>query len=86
LIGAAIAALVLAGVTGCGLSKLTEPWNDAPVKSKDDSGADVYSMPDGFNNVATKCDRNGNRIYVIYHGDKAYGALSVVAADPTCKR
>ncbi|TDD37834.1 hypothetical protein E1287_07180 [Actinomadura sp. KC06] len=81
---AAGAAGVLALASGC--AKMTEPFNDAPIKSKDDSAAEVYSMPDGFSNVATKCDRHGNRIYVVYHGDNPYGALNVVPQDPSCKR
>jgi hypothetical protein len=40
-------------------------------------------MPDGFSNVATKCD-HGNRLYVAFHGDNVYAALTVVANDPTC--
>lgn len=74
-------ALLFAG--GC--AKFTEPFKDAP-RSKVDNGkpADLIRMPDGFSNGATKCD-HGNRIYVVYHGDSAYGAIAVVPQDPTCK-
>jgi hypothetical protein len=68
-------------LTGCG--KALEPYNDAPVKSQNKTPADVLNMPDGFSNVATKCD-HGNRVYVAFHGDKAYGAIAVVPNDPTC--
>lgn len=81
-----LAALAVAGLlasTGC--SKIAEYGNDAPVKSRDDSPADVYSMPDGFSNVASKCDRYGNRMYVLYHGDSPYGSVAVVPADPSCR-
>jgi hypothetical protein len=78
--------LVLATLTlalaGC--SKATESFNDADISKKQDKPAEVYSMPDGFSNVATKCDDHGNRIYVAFHGDSAYGAIAVVPADPTC--
>lgn len=81
-LGLVAALLALVGAAGC--SKFTEPFNDAPVRSKDDSPADVYSMPDGFSNFSSKCDENRNRVYVVYHGDSPYGAIAVVGQDPTC--
>lgn len=77
-------ALVIAGAAGC--AKFTEPFNDAPVERRNDKPAVVYSMPDGFSNVSTKCDDYGNRIYVAYHGDNPYAAIAVVAQDPSCKK
>lgn len=53
-LGAGILVIGMTALTGC--ASLTEPWNDAPVSTKDDSPAEIYSMPDGFANVATKCD------------------------------
>lgn len=82
-VAAVLAGFALFAVSGC--AKLTEPYNDAPIKSKDDTPAEVYSFPDGFSNVASKCDKYGNRIYVIYHGDSPYGGLNVVPNDPSCK-
>jgi hypothetical protein len=81
--GAAIA-VVLLSTAGC--SKITEPWNDAKIEHKDDSPAEVYSMPDGFSNFATKCDRHGNRVYVLYHGDNPYGSMTVTPNDPSCSK
>jgi hypothetical protein len=84
---AALAGLVVLGgvaTTGC-LNKTTEPWNDAPISRKDDSAAVVYSMPDGFGNVASKCDGYGHRIFTLYHADSSYGGVSVVD-DPACRR
>lgn len=81
---AALSVLALATVTGC--SKSGEPWNDAKIERKDNSPAEVYSMPDGFGNFATKCDRHGNRIYTLYHFDSPYGGITVVPNDPSCKR
>jgi hypothetical protein len=81
-IAAATGALLLVGVlAGCG--KVVEPYNDAPVKGQNKTPAEVLNMPDGFSNVATKCD-HGNRVYVAFHGDSAYGAVAVVANDPSC--
>lgn len=82
--GAVIVATALAlTLNGCG--KAAEPFNDAPVSgSQNSTPADKISMPDGYSNVATKCD-HGNRIYVAFHNDSAYAAIAIVAADPTCK-
>lgn len=71
----ALAALVVL-TSGC--SKAIEPFRDAKVSGHNDKPAEVINMPDGFNNVATKCDGHGHRVFVIYHGDKAYGAVTVV--------
>lgn len=76
--------LLAAGLTGCS-QKNTEPWNDAPVVGKFDNGAQVYSMPDGFNNFASKCDDNGHRVFVTYHGDGAYGGVFAID-DPACPK
>lgn len=83
-IPAAIAGAALLVVLTTGCSSFTEPYNDAPVKVKDDSAAEIYSMPDGFANVASKCDRHGNRIY----STRTDGgeAMAVVANDPSCEK
>jgi hypothetical protein len=74
-------ALALGGCSG----KDLEPFNDAPVVGADNTGpAQKLNMPDGYSNVATKCD-HGNRIYVAFHGDAAYAAIAIVPQDPTCK-
>jgi hypothetical protein len=75
--------LVLAAALLAGCGKVVEPYNDAPVKSQNKQPAEVLNMPDGFSNVATKCD-HGNRVYVAFHGDATYGAVAVVANDPSC--
>ena len=62
---------------------VSEPFNDAEVGNRNDAAADVISMPDGFSNVASKCD-HGNRVYTIYHATQAYGSVAVVPQDPTC--
>jgi hypothetical protein len=82
----AIAAAVVflaVGLTGCS-EKAREPFHDADRgKQTNDSPADVIEMPDGFNNLATKCD-NGNRIYVTFHGDSPYGSVAVVPNAEGC--
>ncbi|MEV0403446.1 hypothetical protein [Actinoallomurus sp. NPDC050550] len=42
-------------------------------------------MPDGFSNLATKCD-HGNRVYSAYKGDSNRAAVTVVPNDPTCTK
>lgn len=74
----------LAMVTSCGpTNKAVEPFNDAPIAAKHDGSADVYSMPDGFNNFAEKCDKYGNLVITTYHHDSPYG--SVTAVKDGCK-
>lgn len=44
---------------------------DAPVQGRkgDDSPAEVYNMPNGFGNLATKCVGHGFRAYVTTNAD-----------------
>jgi hypothetical protein len=76
-------ALAAAGVllTGCG--KALEPFQDAKRGASNTRPADTISFPDGFSNVATKCD-HGNRVYVLFKGDQAYGGLAVVPNAEGC--
>lgn len=77
-----VCSLALLALTGC--SKFAEPYKDAPRSGTENGApADLVRMPDGFSNLATKCD-HGNRIYVAYHGDAAYGSVVAVPNDPTC--
>lgn len=82
IVGALIALSALL-VSGCGWNKVTEPYNDAPVSGQINGPAEVGSMPDGFNNFAEKCDGHGNRVFVIFHSDSAYGSVFAMK-DPTC--
>lgn len=77
------AAIITLGFTLTACGKAAEPYQDAGVGDRNTGNADVINMPDGFSNVSTKCD-HGNRIYVVFHGDSAYGSVAVVAKDPTC--
>ncbi|MFD7835545.1 hypothetical protein [Streptomyces sp. NPDC059761] len=80
---ATAALFAVPALTGC--SSFTEPWNDAPIEKKYDDPAEVYSMPDGFANVATKCDRHGNRIYTTRGAESGGGkAVAVVPQDRSC--
>ncbi|MDX3205080.1 MULTISPECIES: hypothetical protein [Streptomyces] len=83
----AVCLTVLAVLAATGCSRFGEEYNDAPVSEKDDTSAEIYSMPDGFANVASKCDRHGNRIYTT-RGDSNGGgkAVAVVPQDPTCAK
>lgn len=84
-VGALTVATGLAALTSCGAqNKYTEPYNDSGRGQTNSTPADVLTFPDGFNNVATKCD-HGNRVYVIYHNDGPYGAVAVAPNDPSCK-
>lgn len=86
IITAAIAMTVILtgsfGLSACS-GKALEPFNDADVSNQNKGPAEVINMPDGFSNVATKCD-HGNRVYVVFHSNSAYGSVAVVANDPSC--
>ncbi len=65
----AIAAIGL--VTGCSQQYNDERGKgDAPVqgRSGDNTPAEVFNMPDGFGNLATKCVGHGFRAYVTTNG------------------
>lgn len=81
LVGGA-AALSLTALTACS-DKAMEQFNDAEISGSNDGSAEVINFPDGFSNVATKCD-NGNRVYVLFKGDAAYGGIAVVPNDASC--
>lgn len=85
IVGALFAVLILFGVlvTACG-GKAQEPFKDAAVRNRNGSAADVLTMPDGFSNVAAKCE-GPNRVYVIFKGDHTYGGIAAVKDDPRCK-
>ncbi len=74
-------AVLAFSISSC--SKYTEPYKDAERGSTNDDKADLVTFPDGFSNVATKCD-HGNRVYVIYHADNAYGSVAVVPNAEDC--
>lgn len=68
---------------GAGCEKTVEPFRDAPRGAVNDKAADFLTFPDGFSNVATKCD-GPNRVYVIFKGDEPRGSIAVAANDARC--
>lgn len=69
--------LVAGLAAGCG-DKANEPYKDAP-RTDETNGepASIVRFPDGFSNIATKCD-HGNRLYVAFKGDDNRAAIAVV--------
>lgn len=80
IVGVAVAAALV--FTGCEAWKSDRGRGDAPVGSSNDDPAEVINFPNQFPNVATKCDANGNRIYVHTRSDSAQGATIVVVSGP----
>lgn len=72
-------AVLLVGTAACSGYDNSRGKGDAPVSGKDDSPAQVVNFPDGFANVAIKCDGNGFRIYTTTRE-----AAPVVVPDRTC--
>lgn len=77
IICAAVAGLVLiVGLSASGCT--TDPYNDergtgdAPVADSPnrDAEAEIINMPNGFPNLATKCDGHGHRVYVATHTEQ----------------
>ena len=83
LIAATVTVVAALSLTGCG-DKYTQQFKDAGRGASNTQKADTGTMPDGFSNYATKCDRPGIRVYVLFHGDSQYGSISTIA-DPNCK-
>lgn len=78
-----VGAGLLLVLSGCG-AKVTEPFHDAPTSpNRNNDPARVITMPDGFSNVAGKCD-GPNYIYSGFHGDGNRMSIAVVANDPRC--
>jgi hypothetical protein len=66
-IWAGAALLIAIPVAGCSGYNNARGKGDAPVGTSDDSPAQILNMPDGFGNVAMKCDGHGHRVFVPTH-------------------
>lgn len=76
----ALAALCIAAA-GCG--NTPERLNAHQQRNVDRTPPEIYAMPDHYNNVASKCDRHGHRIYVTSNKDQAPSNI-VVIEDKSC--
>jgi hypothetical protein len=77
-----VLAVALLLPTGC--SKFQEPFKDAAISQTNDDPATLIRMPDGFSNVAAKCDST-TRVYTVFHQDGEYGSVAVVPNHPLCR-
>ncbi|WP_406300566.1 hypothetical protein OG948_40545 (plasmid) [Embleya sp. NBC_00888] len=71
-------------LSGCAEEDDKRGTGDAPVANQrgDDTPAQVFNMPDGFGNLATKCVGHGFRAYVTTN---ASGPSNVqIVPDGTC--
>jgi hypothetical protein len=81
---AAAVVLMAVGLAGCG-----EEAKDAPRGTEDTGAADIMRFPDGFSNVAHKCD-GPNMVYSSTNGggtdnaESTRAAIAVVPNDPRC--
>lgn len=82
IVAAVAAGIAVLSLSACG-ADFMEEFNDAPVSSNNDKPAETYSFPDGFTNVASKCDNHGNRIFVTRIANDGRG-IAVVPNDPSC--
>ena len=79
----ALSVAAVAGVAGCG--NTPERLNARQQRNVDRTPPEVYAMPDHYNNVASKCDGHGHRMYVTSNKDQAPSNL-VVVSDESCSR
>lgn len=83
---------IIAGIGVAGILALsscasaTEPWNDAPVDRKVDDPAVILSMPDGYANVAQKCDDSGHLMFTTRDGKGGGKVVSVVTDPAACPK
>lgn len=86
-VGAAIVVLLGGALASC-TGRDLERFRDAPVESRDDNGAVVVNMPDGYGNVAIKCvELNDNWVVVTstFTADGTAGrGVSVVDGSGIC--
>lgn len=68
-------------IAGCGSTP--ERLNAHQSRNVDRTPPEIYAMPDHYNNVASKCDRHGHRIFVTSNKDQAPSNM-VVIKDPSC--
>lgn len=84
-IGIAATLLVGGGIAlGTSCSSMTEQFNDAPLKYKNDAPAAVFSMPDGFANFAEKCDKSGNLILTTRDGNGGGKDVAILHVPDVC--
>lgn len=77
------AAVIAGTVAGCS-QKAQEPFRDSSVSSHSSAPARVIEYPDGFANIAAKCD-GPNMVYSPFHGDGPDASPAVAPNDPRCK-
>jgi hypothetical protein len=77
----ALTALVLTTAADC------DTHDDSGSGDVNHAPADIIEFPDGFRNVAHKCD-GANMVYSVSAGvdDTLSGSIAVVANDPRCAR
>jgi predicted alpha/beta hydrolase family esterase len=75
-------AVAAALLVGCGAPE-RQNAHQSPSGQIDRSPAEILAMPDHYNNVASKCDGHGHRVYVTSNKDAAPSNM-VIIADETC--
>lgn len=78
-----VTVVVGAALTGCGsqLDTVGEEFRDVRVANRDDTPADIIQMPEGYSNVAAKCDGTA-RVYVTRNDNGR--AVAVAPNHPSC--
>ena len=78
-----LATLAVLALVASGCSTQKERVNAHQSTNVDRTPAEVYAMPNYYNNVASKCDGHGHRIFVTSNKSSAPSNL-VVINDSSC--
>lgn len=80
---AGLALLAVISLAGCSGYRNPRGTGDSPVQQPVNSNpAEVVEFPDGFMNVADKCDGHGHRVFVVTHTNNT--VTPFVINDKTC--
>jgi hypothetical protein len=80
-----VVTVALVALVGCGGAPERQNAHQTPEGQIDRNPAEVFAMPDHYNNVASKCDKHGHRIFITSNKDAAPSNL-VVIDDSSCGR
>lgn len=76
--------LSLAACTGQSEFEQERGRGDAPVGEVNNDPADITNFPDGYGNIASKCDGNGWHIFQVRHTIDGPRPAPIVVRDEEC--
>lgn len=80
---AALAGWAVVALLGLSACKATTSGDDIPAARQVKISPEVHWNVDGYSNYTDGCDGHGFRVFVVFHDNNNYGAITAVP-DPTC--